>query len=110
MAKTAHIITIGYTRYYVESVSAATNIINALGKLKPCKFHYQEGDTEGAHYYPSEDESLKLELELNQPFRPRKKPLGLPKPKRGTRRCLCGHSDVAPGERCTSCDMPYPNA
>jgi hypothetical protein len=110
MAKTVHIIRFNHRHYYVETAAAAIKVMEVLAKLKPVKFHYREGDLDSAHYYPDEEEAVRLELEMNQPFRPREKALQLPKPKRGSRRCECGRSDVAPFESCASCGKPHPNA
>jgi len=108
MGKTVHIIRFNHSSYFVESTAAAVKIVDILSKLKACEWNYIEGGE--SHYCPSEDRKVGLEMEMNQPFRLREKALQLPKPKRGSRRCECGHSDVAPFESCPSCGTPHPNS
>lgn len=115
MAK-KHIIKFGYRYFAVDSVTAATQAVALLSKLQPVQ-HVTSGGYDNWHYAP-EDEDVRpreVRLELNQPYRePRKKPdpkpakpLALPKPARGTIRCICEKSDVAPKQSCTHCGRPF---
>ncbi len=100
---TAHILEIGHQSFAIESAAAATKLIDLLSKLQPVAYNHCSGDNwRESHYFPK-GEPLRIRLEMNQPFRKRKADLALPRPKRGSTRCACGHSDVAPGERCASC-------
>ncbi len=100
-----HIITIGHYEFACKSMPLATQLLALLSKTETCEKEYESGY--GRVWYQTSGEAPKLELALNQECRPKVKPLGLPKPKRGTVRCSCGHSDVRPGEDCPSCGSTY---
>lgn len=81
--------------------------------MKRVRFVHVPGD-KPSYYKPNpEDRGGEVKLEMNQYFReaekPEKaaKPLALPKPARGTIRCICGFSDVAPRQDCTHCGKPF---
>lgn len=111
--KKVHIVSFGYRDYAFTSISKATDAVKFLATLTPVKFTYESGS--GPSFYVPEphDEKRDVKLELNQNFReaekPEKaaKPLALPKPKRGTIRCICGFSDVAPKQSCVHCGKPF---
>jgi hypothetical protein len=112
MAK-KHILTIGYRKYACDSVSAATEAVRILSKLKRVD-HIMDGPYEDWHYVET-GEGIEVELELNKTVKvkappkpePKAKPLTLPKPKKGTIQCMCGNSYVAPKETCASCGLHF---
>jgi hypothetical protein len=110
MAK-KHILTIGYHQYACDSVSAATELVRILSKLKEVD-HVTDGPYEQWHYVET-GEGIRCELELNKtvkvkaPPKPEPKAKALPRPKKGTIQCRCGHSYVAPKETCASCGTPF---
>jgi len=104
--KTAHIITFGYRRFAVDSLAAATKAIDILSKLRQVEYTPPKEHCD-KHHYEYTSESWDITLELNQTVAMPPKHLALPRPKRGSKRCLCNHSDVAPGETCVSCGLPY---
>lgn len=106
-----HIIKFGHQYFAVDSITAATNAVALLSKLQTCKY-VTDGEYENWHYAPDDKEARPVTLEMNQPYlEPRKpkaeKPLGLPKPKRGTILCICERSSVAPGETCAHCGRSF---
>ncbi len=109
-----HIVSFGYCDYAFDSVTAATTAVAILAKFKPVKF-CTDGESKNWHYRPAEEDRRdEVKLEMNQPYRdsaakPEKaaKPLALPKPARGTIRCICEKSDVAPRQSCTHCGRPF---
>ena len=111
--KKVHIVSFGYRDYAFTSIIQAAEAVKFLAKLTPVKFTYVSGD--GPAYYVPEpdDEKRDVKLETNQNFRDAEKPdkapktLALPKPKRGTIRCICGFSDVAPKQSCVHCGKPF---
>lgn len=109
-----HIIEIGYQKYAADSITAATQAVNILSKLKPVRLNTDSRDSDDWFYEPDEDDRFgrAIELKLNQRYRePRKpkakKPLALPKPKRGTILCICEKSSVSPGETCAHCGLSF---
>jgi hypothetical protein len=112
MAK-KHIVTVGYRDFATDSAAAAADLVKLMARFKPCKFHYQSGGA--AYYEPDNDPRNEIKLELNQPWKepqPEKpvkaaKPLALPKPARGTIRCICDKSDVSPRTSCAHCGRPF---
>ncbi|GAA5482094.1 hypothetical protein [Haloferula sargassicola] len=110
---TKHIIKFGYRYYAVDSISAATQAIALLAKLKPCEWqHEPEGKS---HYRPIEDaheRDNEITLETNQRWhepKPEKpaKAEKLPAPKRGSILCICERSYVAPRQSCPHCGRPF---
>lgn len=111
--KKVHIIKFGYRSYAADSITAATQAVALLSKLKPVK-HVTEGEYDEWHYAPEDEQARPREvsLELNQPYmEPRgkkePKPLALPKPKKGTILCICEKSYVAPRETCAHCGRDF---
>jgi len=110
MAK-KHIIKIGYRSYSCDSVTAATEAVRILSKLKEVD-HITSGPYE-TWYYVETGEGVEVELELNKTVRPKAAPkpepkaLALPKPKKGTIQCMCGQSYVAPKQSCAACGLPF---
>ena len=106
MASTSHILRFGHQYYAIPSISAATKLIELLSKLESVE-HITQGECNQWFYTPESDQNHDVRLMLNQPyFKPSKSPR-LPAPKRGSRRCPCGHSDVSPGGRCPSCGAEF---
>jgi hypothetical protein len=111
--KKVHIVSFGYRDYAFTSIAKAADAVKFLATLTPVKFTYVSGDGP-AYYIPDpETQHHDVKLELNQNFRDAEKPekaaktLALPKPKRGTIRCICGFSDVAPKQSCVHCGKPF---
>jgi hypothetical protein len=112
MAK-KHIISIGYRDYACDSVSAATEAVKILSKLRRVE-HSTSGEYKDWHYIET-GEGIEVSLKLNETVREKAKPkpepkakaLTLPKPKKGTIQCMCGNSDVAPKETCPSCGLHF---
>lgn len=102
-----HIIRFGYRHYAVESLAAATKAIEILSKLKAVEFQGPTDFCDTHHYEYVTGDDREISLELNQQLAMPPKYKALPRPKRGTKRCLCNHSDVAPGEVCVSCGLSY---
>lgn len=114
MAK-KHIIEIGYQKFAVDSITAATQAIAILSKLTKVSLNHEAADSDKWFYEPDTDRHSSVELKLNQNYRDRKteaqpkapKPLALPKPARGTILCICEKSYVAPKESCPHCGRPF---
>lgn len=115
MAK-KHIISFGLYNYAFDSVTAATQALALFAKLKPVRYCSDGGGKYAYEPATGDDRpSREPQLQLNQPYRERAepkpekapKPLALPKPKRGTIRCICGFSDVAPRQNCPHCGRPF---
>ena len=112
MAK-KHIIEIGSYKYAVDSITAATQAVALLSKLKPVRLNYEADSSDDWFYEPVEESRCRdLNLKLNQKYRepkpePKAKPLSLPSPKRGSIRCICDKSDVAPRQSCPHCGRPF---
>ncbi len=107
-----HIIRLGHRYYAVDSVTAATQAIALLSKLKPVRLNHDADRTADWFYEPDEDRSERIELELNQSYREARKPkaekpLALPAPKRGSILCICEKSYVAPKQHCPHCGRPF---
>lgn len=103
---TAHILKIGSCSYALTSISEAVKIVALLSKGQPCD-HVTRGAFEDWHYTPDERPIPRVELLINQPFHKPSKSPRLPSPRRGSKRCLCGHSDVSPGHTCPSCGLAF---
>ncbi len=109
MAK-KHIVKIGYQYFATDSINAATGLIAILAKMQKARF---KPNTEGYCYEPDPDK-LEIGLEMNQHFvdpeaklaKPAK-PQALPKPARGSIRCICDKSDVSPRQSCPHCGRPF---
>lgn len=111
MAK-KHIIRFGYRDYAVDSLSAASDAMRILSKLQPCRHNIDAEDSREWHYEPDSERDHEIRLKTNQLYhepRPVKpsKTLALPKPMRGTIRCICDKSDVAPRTSCAHCGRPF---
>lgn len=109
MAK-KHIVKIGYQYYATDSINLATTLIANLAKMQKARY---KPECSGYVYEPDPDK-MEISLEMNQRFedpaaKPVKptKPLALPKPARGTIRCICDKSDVAPRQTCPHCGRPF---
>jgi hypothetical protein len=111
MAK-KHIIKINHYRYACDSIADATAAVKILSKLKSVEWVY-EPEEDVKSYFVETDEVINIELELNKDVRDKAKPkrlpkpLALPKPKRGTIRCICDQADVAPRQFCTACGVAF---
>ena len=111
--KKVHIVSFGYCDYAFDSVTKATDAVKLFSSLRRVKFVHIPGDKPSYYVTHPEDRGGEVKLEMNQYFRdaakPEKapKPLALPKPARGTIRCICGFSDVAPKQSCTHCGRPF---
>ena len=104
--KKAPIISIAHRTYICKSISHAADLIKALSSLVPCTLLHNSGYSE--RWYEEDDEgTLDIDLKASEEIRLKPKRLALKAPKRGTRRCVCGHSDVAPGGVCDSCGLAY---
>lgn len=108
-----HIIYFSGHEFACDSITAATQIVAALSKLRPAK-HVTEGHYDDWHYAPDDrdfkqpDVSLKLNQEFREPRKPKsEKSLHLPAPKRGSILCLCERSYVAPKQNCPSCGLAF---
>ena len=108
-----HIISIGYRHYAADSISAATQALAILSKLKRVKRQAPGKHSERWTWFP-DDDSEEISLEMNQDFHdPEAKPkaktkaLALPAPKRGTILCICEKSHVAPRETCPHCGRSF---
>lgn len=112
MAK-KHIISIGYRDFAVDSITAATQAVQLLSKLKRVKLNTDASKSEGWFYEPEEEEFHDaVELKLNQKYRepkaePKQKALALPAPKRGSILCICEKSYVAPRQTCPHCGRDF---
>jgi len=114
MAK-KHIISFGYREFAVDSVTAATAAVALLSKLIPVRQNMDSDRSSGWFYEPDSDRDVTIKLKMNEEFREPKpakpekapKPLALPKPARGTIRCICEKSDVAPKQSCAHCGRPF---
>jgi len=104
--KKVPIISISHRTYICKSIAHASDLIKLLSSLVPCSIKHDSNYHE--RWYEEDDERL-LDIELKAAEEVRLKPrrLGLPAPKRGSKRCACGHSDVAPGHRCPSCNSHF---
>lgn len=115
--QTRHIIKIGHQKFAAESMSAATQAVAVLAKLKKVRLDHSADDSDNWFYYPEEEEEGfhdKIELQLNQKYRDsktdpkaKKKALALPAPKRGTIMCICEKSYVAPKQTCPHCGRSF---
>lgn len=111
MAK-KHIIKFGYRAYAVDSITTATQAVALLSKLIPVRQNTDGRSLSEWYYEPDEDRNTAIELKMNENYREPKpekptKALALPKPKRGTIRCICEKSDVAPKQSCAHCGRPF---
>lgn len=104
--KKAPIISIAHCDYICKSVSHAAELVKLLSSLIPCSLKHSH-EYRDRWYQEEEDRPLNIELHASEEVRMKPKRLALPAPKRGTIRCVCGHSDVAPGHICQSCERPY---
>ena len=106
--KTVHIIRFGYREYAFESVAKVTRALELFsGMVQVSKSAPDECCSEWHYKADDSGPCSELELKMNQRLYERPKYKALPKPKRGSKRCSCGHSDVAPGESCVSCGLAY---
>jgi hypothetical protein len=112
MAK-KHIISIGYRHYAADSISAATQAIALLSKLKRVKREAPGKHSDRWIWIP-DDDNEEISVELNQEFldpdatpKAPKKALALPAPKRGTIMCICERSYVAPKQSCPHCGRSF---
>ena len=104
--KKAPILSISHRTYICKSISHAAELIKALSSLVPCSS--QHNSEYSQRWYEEDDEiTLDIDLKASEEIRLKPKHLALKAPKRGTRRCSCGHSDVAPGQVCDSCGLAY---
>lgn len=108
-----HIISFGLYDYALDSITAATQTMAVLAKLRPVRY---KSDGNGNYAYePATDEDIprnQPKLEMNQPYREARKPkaekpLALPTPKRGSILCICEKSYVAPKQSCPHCGRPF---
>lgn len=103
MKKKMYILYVPGCHLAYESITAATNILTLLTKGIPIKHDSQYRD-----YEISDDEDNRTShpsLEVGLVDAPtKKKPLGLPAPKRNTVPCpFCEAVDVPRGSNCKSC-------
>ncbi len=108
-----HIIEVGYQKYAVDSITAATQAVAILSKLQRVTLNHDADSSDHWFYQPDEDKHRStIELKLNQNYRDPakskpKKALALPAPKRGTILCICEKSYVAPRESCVHCGRAF---
>lgn len=114
MSKKVHIIEIGYQKFACDSITAATQAVAVLSKLRPVNLNTDAKDSDHWYYEPEEGSRYRtgVELKLNQKYRERKpkvepKAMALPAPKRGTILCICEKSYVAPRETCPHCGRAF---
>lgn len=112
--KEKYIITIGYHKYAVDSLSAATAAINLFAKLMPVRW-VTEADSSEDWYYTPDPDKRESEIAIKrgrffdpaaQSSRPRKS-IGLPAPKRGSILCICEMSWVSPRQTCPHCGRAF---
>ena len=104
--KKAPIISIAHQDYICKSVTHAADLLKLLSSLTPCSLKHSNSYHE-RWYEEEEDRPLNIGLHASEEVRMKPKRLALPAPKRGSVRCICGHSDVAPRQNCPSCDRFY---
>jgi hypothetical protein len=114
MSKKVHIIEIGYQKFACDSITAATQAVAVLSKLRPVSLNTDASDSDRWFYEPTEKGRFHdgVELKLNQRYRepkaePKSKALALPAPKRGSILCICEKSYVAPKENCPQCGRTF---
>lgn len=110
MAK-KHIVTIGLYDFAFDNPTQVSAVIKAMAHGVQCDWkHVPNGKS---YYQPTDSDEIRgIKMEMNQEFReaPKPKPekaLALPAPKRGTIRCICDKSDVAPRQSCPHCGRPF---
>lgn len=111
--QTRHIVKFGHQNFAFASINKAADAVKFFSSLERVKMEIGPESSDYIFYTPeTHDDRSKIELITAARYVPAKppkeeKPLALPKPPRGTIRCICEKSDVAPKQSCAHCGRPF---